>query len=198
MRESGQDMPRRYNPGFGCEAVHEIGHTLQTLRTRFENKEDILIQMTNYYRHILHVREVDLVRHRREAAEYTEQEWRRVLRVKRLVNEIDDVKWKRTLQQREKAHYKVSDWVQLLDMYTTTSLETLARLPTTATLEDIYQTSVELAKLKEYSKAQADTISKLYGCVPHPSFQGLTGADGWLAEAAIREMAVPVPVPVPA
>jgi len=197
MRESGQAMPRRYNPGFGCEAVHGIVDTLQALRTRFENKEPILIQMMNYYRHVLHTREVDLLRHRREAADYTQQEWRRVLRVKRLVNEIDDVKWKRALQQREKAHYKVSDWIHLLEMYTTASLETLARLPTTATLEDIHQTSVELATLKEYTLTQAKAISKLYGCVLPECLRPLTGADKWLADAADRAMAMAVPMAVP-
>lgn len=194
MRESGQAMPRRYNPGFGCEAVHGIMDTLQALHTRFENKEPILIQMMNYYRHILHIREVDLMRHRREAADYTQQEWRRVLRVRRLVNEMDDVKWKRTLQQKEKAHYKVSDWIHLLEMYTTTSLETLARLPITATLEDIHQTSVELATLKEYTLTQAKAISKLYGCVLPECLRALTGADTWLADAADRAMAMAVPI----
>jgi hypothetical protein len=163
MRETGQAAPRRYNPGFACEEVHGIERTLMLLRNRVP--AELVNTALEAYRCIIHIREVDLLDYRREQARYLEQEWRRVLRVKRLLNVIDDAKWKTILQREEKSHYKVTAWVHLLEMYTTVSLETLARITRTSTESDFRGFYAECEKAKAYTVEQAGAIAKVFGCV---------------------------------
>ena len=172
MRETGQAVPRRHNPGFACDAVHNIGHTLLSLRLHyarigFDDKaaDTLTDTVMESYRQVLHMRESDLRQYREEQARYLEQEWRRRLRVKRLLNVIDDDGWKTALQREEKKHYKITAWVHLLEMYTTVSLETLARIKEDSPVDDLRRIYAEYQTAKAYTVDQAKAIAKVYGCV---------------------------------
>jgi hypothetical protein len=161
LRETGQTIPRADNPGFGCGAVNLLDFTLaylcRTVPTALPLLED--------YRRLNHIRHNDLISRRRILTGYQEQEWRRRLRVQRLVSEIDEAKWKDILQRHEKAFHKDTAWVQLLEMYTTVSLETMAELTRTSTAEDVARVAERLATIKTYTLQEAEKISKIYGCV---------------------------------
>jgi len=170
MRETGQAVPRRHNPGFACDAVHRIADTLFDLHIRYLSREfrdaaALVLAVTASYRHVIHIREVDLRQYREEQASYLEQEWRRRLRVKRLLNVIDDDGWKTALQREEKKHYKITAWVHLLEMYTTIALETLARIRVDSEEEDVRRIYVEYHAAHAYTMVQANAIAKVYGCV---------------------------------
>jgi hypothetical protein len=94
-----------------------------------------------------------------------DQEWRRILRVKRLLNVLDDAGWKTALQREEKKHYKITAWVHLLEMYTTVSLETFARIKVNSPVEDVRRIYAEYESAKAYTIEQAKAIAKVFGCV---------------------------------
>jgi len=162
MRIKGQEVPRRHNPGFGCAEVQGIHPTLLRIYREMDGSKALVEAAMVTYQEMIHVREVDLLAYREEQAAYLRQEWRRVLRVKRLMNLIDDETWMKTLQKKEKSNYKVTAWVHLLEMYTTVSLETLARITSADNLEAVYE---EYRKVRDYTIQEAKAIAKVYGCV---------------------------------
>jgi len=175
MRETGQ-APQGNPQGFYCGPLQTLAQTLgrlskiedPTLATSQMPLTNLILQVTEDYRHLIEARELHLSNYRRQVAEYNNPEWCRILRVHRLINMIDDAKWRDILQRKEKANYKNSDWMQLIEMYTTIGLETLARIQETMTLGEIKTIYEEFRKLKTYTQGQAIMISKLYGCVmPH-------------------------------
>ena len=161
LRETGQVIARADNPGFGCAAVNMLDRTLTRLSTTVPSARPLI----ELYRQLSHVREVDLMRRRRTLTAYQEQEWRRVLRVQRLVGEIDQPKWMDLLQRQEKAFNKDTAWVQLLEMYTTVSLETLATITRDSDAAAVDAVIARIATIKDYTMTEANKISKIYGCV---------------------------------
>ena len=169
MRETDQAIPRRDNPGFGCAAVRDLRETLYTLRPILDPLLRAAILETD--RHLTHVREVELAGYRRDLTQFAEEEWRQILRVKRLVNEIDDKEWATILQRKEKEAHKITAWLHLLEMYTTVGFETLGRITETSTEDDVRATYEEFGKVKAYTMEQAAAIAKLYACVLPFSFR---------------------------
>jgi hypothetical protein len=161
MRETGQAIPRADNPGFACNQVNMLARTLTRLATTVPIAEPLI----ETYRQLVDVREGHLMYRRQQLTAYHEEEWRRVLRVRRLVGEIDEAKWKDTLQRREKSYHKDTAWVQLIDMYTTVSLETMAELTTASTADDVERVTARLSTVKSYMQEEAAKIAKVYGCV---------------------------------
>ena len=161
MRETGQVIPRADNPGFGCNAINMLEMTLMRLSSFVPGA----VPLVERYRTISHVRAVDLMQRRGTLREYQEQEWRRALRVQRLTGEICEHKWMDILQRHEKAYHKDTAWVQLLEMYTTVSLETMATLTQTSDAAAVETVTARLAAIKEYTLTEATKISKVYGCV---------------------------------
>lgn len=175
MREMGRAVPRRHNPGFGCDAVHDIERTLFHLCAQEGAPVGLLTEILETYRNVLHVREVDLIEYRRGQVRYLEHEWRRVLRVKRLLHEIDDSEWKTALQREEKSYYKITAWVHLLEMYTTVSIEAFARITDAKSAISSFS---EYEKIRIYAAQEAKVISRFYGCVLPKCFQTPKAAEG--------------------
>jgi hypothetical protein len=165
MREKGEGVPRRHNPGFGCEEVRTIEASLLHIRRSSGADTALVDTMMEAYRQVIDTRQVELLKYREEQAEYLQQDWRRVLRVKRLLNVIDDESWKTILQRQEKSNYKVTAWVHLLEMYTTVTIETLARVSSLSSASELQAVYSEFLKVKAYTIEQATAISKVYGCV---------------------------------
>lgn len=160
LRETGQVIPRADNPGF-CPAVNILDFTL----TRLAPTVPTVLPLLENWRQLTHIQHNDLLTRRRLLTGYQEQEWRRRLRVQRLVSEIDEARWKDVLQRHEKAFHKDTAWVQLLEMFTTVSIETLAELTRTSTATDVARVTERLATIKTYTLQEAEKISKIYGCV---------------------------------
>ena len=165
MRATGQTIPRMGDgPAHACADINTIHQTL-TVLWRSNNYDTALFKLNEYHRSALHIQNVTIVTYRRELQILTDEEPKRFLRVRRLTNELTDDDWKFTLQKKEKAIYKVQDWIQLLEMYATSTLETLARLKTNSTREDVSNIKHQLDVLRDYVDTEAAKTSKLYGCV---------------------------------
>ena len=185
MRTTGQTIPPMGDgPAHACVEINTISQTLTVLDRDAYKKASmrccpsqafldaavaevskILFKLNEYHRSALHIQNVTIVTYRRELRILTDEEPKRFLRVRRLTNELTDDDWKFTLQKKEKAIYKIQDWIQLLEMYATSTLETLARLKTDSTREDIHTIEKQLDALREYVDTEAAKTSKLYGCV---------------------------------
>ena len=161
LRETGQAIPRADNPGFACGAVNNLDLTL----THLARTVPTALPLVEVFRTLSHVRDNDLLSRRRTLTGYNEQEWRRQLRVQRLVGEVDEAKWKTVLQRHEKAFHKDTAWVQLLEMYTTVSLETMAELTRSSDAEIVARVTDRLTTIREYSLQEAEKVAKMYGCV---------------------------------
>lgn len=162
MRATGQNAPRRDIPGIACEEVRDFLRIAQVLRV---TKNAPMEDLQEKYRQLIHIRETTLRGIQHDLNQYNEDEWRRKLRVKRLVGEIDDSTWKDRLQRKEKAFYKQNAWYQLLDMYTRTGLEMFGRITLMSTPVDIDDVKNQLKQLNEYVSNECNAISKVYGCV---------------------------------
>jgi hypothetical protein len=87
-------------------------------------------------------------------------EWRRVLRVRRLTNEITDGDWKVKLQKGDKSVQKEHRVVQVLEMFTQAGIDLLRTvLPDDANVEE---TLKQLEELMSYANNELTKIGKRY------------------------------------
>jgi len=181
LRARGEAPPRADNPGFGCAAVHNLAVTLMSLSVRVPTVAPLI----EVFRRLADMRAGELMTRRRTLTQYAHQEWRRGLRVERLAGVIDQAKWTDILQRREKEFHKDTAWVQLLEMYTTVSIETLATLTRESDAAAVECVIARLATIKEYTLAEAAKIAKVDGCVvpkglrpPKPVATAVAGGAG--------------------
>jgi hypothetical protein len=176
MRATGQVLPRMgEGPVHACAELNTLTQTMATLRRQMLAQQaltgakpplaKIIDVLAEHQRIAYHIRQVEINGYRHELRNLMDEEPRRILRVRRLVNELKDDDWKFMLQKKEKATYKVQAWIQLLDMYATSSLETMARLSTTPTEEELNSLKNQLDTLRAYVNKEALEIAKMYSCV---------------------------------
>ena len=109
-----------------------------------------------------HVRAVEWqpLQRRVQTEEAHDEEQKRQLRVRRLVGEIDDEKWRHFLQRIEKARMKSHRLLEIYDMYVNTALDILRRSMHDDANRD--QLCEELANLTTYANEQLTLIRKRF------------------------------------
>jgi hypothetical protein len=161
MRESGQVVPRRDVPGDGCNIEYRL---YQVFRGRVSSTKKPMYRLSQielYRRHHSH----NLVRQlQRRMRDYEDEEWRRQLRVQRLVNEIMEDDWKVKLQRKEKAYYKERAQMQLIDMYVNVCRDIVAQLLDDASEESSRRILDQWKELKKFMDDERLKINKSYGC----------------------------------
>jgi hypothetical protein len=160
MRETGQTIAR--NPrDIPCNIPDRIERELYRIEMSTDPHRNTLLECL---RHINHHRRIDYTDHCRKLRLLESDVWRRELRVKRMVNDVTEDVWKKTLQKQEKAYHKERAKVQLLDMYTNAAYDIMSQM-----LDDTpkpYSVIVEeLKKLNEFVESENDKIHKAYGTV---------------------------------
>jgi hypothetical protein len=145
-------MPRAQ--GNGACAGAQIAHRLATLRA------DKLLYCLQRFQHM---RGVDIERYRGIIEANTDQEWRNTLRVRRMLGEFDDAKWKSILQKKEKETHKTRSRLQLVEMFTTAGMDILGQLMTS---EDVAAVERQIAALSEFTAAASEKLCKIYKCLP--------------------------------
>lgn len=88
------------------------------------------------------------------------------LRIKFLMNEITEEKFKYTIQVREKALAKKTEIYRIMQMFNTISKDMIVRLVGTKNPKDFLEIWKEFAPLKEYVKDSLEKVSKRYNCSP--------------------------------
>ena len=176
MRATGQVLPRMgEGPAHACAEINTLGTTMTCLRRQMLAQQaatgqppplaNVINALDSHHRNALHVQHVTLREYQYELRNLTDEEPRRILRVRRLVNELKDDEWKFMLQKKEKATYKVQAWIQLLEMYASSNLETMARLSTNPTPEELTSVKNQLDTLRAYVDKEAADIANVYSCV---------------------------------
>jgi hypothetical protein len=102
--------------------------------------------------------------------------WRHALRVQRLVGEIDDAAWKKTLQKKEKAFHRTRTLDQLCTMYINASTDILQAITRESTTAEYDAVLAQLRTLTEYVSVQHEKIKHAYKTVGCPDLVSATAA----------------------
>jgi hypothetical protein len=150
----------RANGGMPRAAGDVCDGGLRTARRLAELRADKLLYALQRFQHI---RGVDIEYQRIIIRENEEQEWRALLRVRRMLNELDDDTWKSILQKKEKETHKARSRLQLLEMFTTAGMDILGQINTS---DDVGSIERQIDTLSEFTKVESDKMCKIYKCVP--------------------------------
>lgn len=88
----------------------------------------------------------------------------RNVRVKYLLKDYDDVAFKRMLQMKAKAHEKIQNIDQVLDMFVMASSAILQRVHTLHTVEELCSIFIELEELRKYMNESMKRVELIYDC----------------------------------
>lgn len=162
MRENGLVVPRAPGnaPHDPC-AARALDTQLQTILNTHVAPRNVVEDVRQFLRLFLEIEHEHLPNHRHTLRDNERDEWRRQLRVQRMVNEINDDKWKQTLQRKEKETHKARDKLQLLEMYHTAGKEIIGQVMTGV---DIVEIRTQLRALCEFTDKAAKKMTDGYKC----------------------------------
>ena len=162
MRENGLVVPRApgdaHNP---CGVPGALDNQLVGLLTTRSEHNTLIEEVRQFLRFFLEIQHEHLRHHRNIVQDNERDEWRRQLRVQRMVNEITEDKWKQTLQRKEKETYKARDRLQLLEMYSTAGKEIIGQVLTGVDIVEIHK---QLRALCEFSDKASKKMTDGYKC----------------------------------
>ena len=157
MRRNGAPPLPNNNPR-GCEdAQYQLDATVERLKIGY--RPMFAYQMVRIRNHVQYFRyTVDIIQDNRD------------LRIKYLLNEIDEAWFKRLLTQREKQADKKREYQQVLHMFSEVLLDLITKFVTSETVEDALSLKSELKALCKYTNESLENIGKVYKC-KHPSIK---------------------------
>jgi hypothetical protein len=166
MRESGQAIPRRDVPGDACNYDHRWREFTRNAYRISESTGKLTHNFTIIETNRRHIAEVIVRHYRVRIADYENDEWRRRLRVQRLINELGEDEWKIKLQRKEKAFHKERAQLQLIEMYANVCRDILGQLMDITSLTDETTRPVmdQWKQLKQFVDDECLKINKAYGC----------------------------------
>jgi hypothetical protein len=160
MRRNGA-LPLLNNNPRGCEeAQNQLDATVERLKMGY--RPMFAYQMVRIRNHVLYF---DLVRYTVDIIQDN-----RDLRIKYLLNEIDEAWFKRLLTQREKQANKKKEYHQVLHMFSEVLLDLVTKFVTSETVTDALSVKSELKTLLKYTNESLEDIGKIYKC-KHPSIE---------------------------
>ncbi len=140
------------------QVLHYARRRMASGDTSSENRP-LYLHITEWVRVIRHNMAVQR-EYQYKLREKQNDEWRRQLRVKRLVGEITDAIWKDRLQRGEKAAQKIYAVLQILDVFVQAGTDLLrTTLPEDA---DIYGILMELEALRKFCNSEMTAIERRY------------------------------------
>jgi hypothetical protein len=169
MRENGGIMPRapgdNPDPNAACGGINRLITRLRAISPKVANIEgytEFVNHMLENIRAFQHYTQVDIQKYQDILNADTQENDRRVLRVKRMLNEITDDDWKTTLQRKEKEQLRTQARRQLLDMYATAGMEIIGQVFN----EDYDAKSIckQLSALYKFTDKSNSKIAKAYSC----------------------------------
>ena len=162
MRDNGRELPRAPGDGGngGCRRgdvpLVELRRHLNIIKAPTEIKDCFM----EIHRLMHHIRLVERHNYVVDVVDDNVD-----IRVKYMLNELEDDKWKRLLQQRNKAREKKQEIYAALDTFVTVCgdlFEQLIRVNEEHQLPGVYD---EFCHLKTYVNDRLLKISKIFGCV---------------------------------
>ena len=176
MRESGKEIPRRDTPGDVCNVEYRLDQLYRTHTITRNSIMNKLSQIDLTRRHHAHT----LIRNlQANLREYEQDEWRRKLRVQRLINEINEEEWKIKLQRKEKAYHKERAQLQLYDMYCNVTRDIIAQLLDNASEETQRRILDQWKILRRFMEEERCKINKAYTCKSPDIFENYPTFKDW-------------------
>lgn len=111
--------------------------------------------ITEVFRYNMHIEDIILI------GNNNNEDSNEDLRFRYLENDIDDDKWRKLLTQREKKESKMTEYKEVMRMYTTVINDLLQQM-TTMNHKQKKGVIQEIVKLKEYTNEQIDRVKKKY------------------------------------
>ena len=161
MRQTGQAIPRAIgdNPGGGnCELL-DVFTLIHNAGLRIGRYGINIYQLEETDRFRRHIEQVELPRYRVSVDGNLD------LRIKFMLNEINETTFKEIIQIREKKNQKNREYTQVITMYMTVCRDILIRTRDITVSEEALALIGELDKLCEYFNQCMETISNRYKCV---------------------------------
>jgi hypothetical protein len=154
MRQQGTEAPAR--PIGDCLNLEPEELLEQVIHYALRRRNHIVSEWARSIRHYHWVQRD----HQYKLRQKQDEDWRRQLRVKRLVNEITDDIWKDRLQRGEKATQKEFAVVQVLELFQQAGLDVLRNtLPEDADLEPLLE---QLEALRKFCNSEMLKIQKRF------------------------------------
>ena len=155
---NGGNIPRQVGdvPCGGAPTLNEL------LRNagRCSDDKEITLKLSNIHRSYHHNQFVELPHYAVNVVNDN-----RDLRINYLLKVIDEKKFKRTIQQREKAREKKTHIHQVMTMYLGALADILNRIVQAPNLDALMECVTEIDGLVEYTNTSFENISKIYDCV---------------------------------
>jgi hypothetical protein len=161
MRESGKEIPRRDAPGDGCNVEYRLD---SIYRSRTVTRNSTLYRLSQIEMTRRHHANTLLRTLQANLREYEHDEWRRILRVQRLLNELTEEEWKIKLQRKEKAYHKERAQMQLYDMYCNVCRDIMAQLLEDSSDENQRRVMNQWKELRNFMDDERLKINKAYTC----------------------------------
>jgi hypothetical protein len=146
--------------GGGAQRLVRFGilrNTLHQIDMMRDTARDILFDM-----HMLttHVKLIEIPAYQTNALQDNVD-----IRVQYMMNEIDEAKWKRLLQQRNKAREKKQEIHAVLDTFVTVASDLFENVVQCKEKSDVEGIIGEFQQLKEYINNRLQKISTIFNCV---------------------------------
>lgn len=162
LRRTRGEVPR--NPGdvpCGAGGGLPTAYDLDAMLRRARGvPADVVRQLRDVHRELRHVLHVDLPRMRQEANGGGDFQRNADLRLKYLLNQIDENDWRRKLQQREKRRERAFAAMQVYDMFTAAATDTYRAL---VGGDHTSQTALgELRQLQRFANESLEAIARRF------------------------------------
>lgn len=157
-QHNGGNIPRNLGdvPCGGVPHPHEVRYRMNCLNVARSKTDHIC----GIIRFIHHINNILLPRYRTDMVEEN-----RDLRIRYMMNEIDEDKFKRLLQQREKARVKKQNIFMILQMFATSLTDIVQRIYTVGTdSNDVEMILTEVPNLRSYISDTLAQIAQRYNC----------------------------------
>lgn len=136
--------------------IYMLGHKLDELQVS-NKKRNLVYQI---HRIMSHVRTVELPSYHTDNIQDNVD-----IRVQYMLNEIDEAKWKRLLQQRNKAREKKLEIHAVLDTFITVATDLFEKILASSTKQEVKDVCEEFTQLQTYVNTRLSKISHMFSCV---------------------------------
>lgn len=160
LRRTRGEVPRNAGdvPCGGLPGAYELDAVLR--RSYSSMSVDDVSRLRGLHRALRHVQHVDIPRLRREADGGGEFQRNADLRLKYLLNQIDEEEWRRKLQRREKKREHAFSVMQVYDMFSGAATDTFRALVSGA--QTPKDSLAELQQLQSFANESLDNIAKRF------------------------------------
>lgn len=175
LRRNGRDIPRNPQdiPCGGMPNIYDLNRICGKIWPSSQQfnlipaqvnpaQPNLTEKIINIYRLITHIERIEMPSYR--VYDRGEQD-NRDLRIKYMLNELEDDKLKTMLQQREKARQKKTNIYNVLSMIHTASVDIFQRMMRSKSASDMMACVNELDELRQYSSKSMEVISNRFKCV---------------------------------